>query len=138
MNISSINNASDARRLFASEMSSKATAAEPAAAATSQAQTAKKQASVAARQFEAIILRQLLSPAIEPLMSGGMVGDKGAAGGGGGVYGYLVTDVLANSLSQGGGLGLSKLLEKQLTPKGAVTAAQAAATYRAGEQKSNE
>jgi len=34
---------------------------------------------------------------------------------------------------QGGGLGLSKILEKQLTPKGSVTSAQVADAYRAGE-----
>jgi len=100
---------------------------------------AQKQVSVAAKQFEAIILRQLLSPAIDPMMSGGALeGKKKMSGGGGGVYGYLVTDVLANSLSQGGGLGLSKILEKQLTPKGAVTPAQAAAAYSAGKVNTHE
>jgi flagellar protein FlgJ len=128
MEISSINSAADARRAFATETG--------AASAPSSAQPSPKQIQTAARQFEAIILRQLLTPAIEPLMSHGLGGDsKGPGGGGGGIYGYLVTDVLANSLSQGGGLGLSRILEKQFTSKGAVSAAQAAATYRAGELK---
>ncbi|MBL9205553.1 MAG: rod-binding protein [Opitutaceae bacterium] len=69
----------------------------------------------AASQFEAIILRQLLTPAIEPIMSGGL---GGAGGSGGGVYGYMLTDVLATSLSQGGGLGLAQMLSRQLTPPG--------------------
>jgi peptidoglycan hydrolase FlgJ len=69
----------------------------------------------AAAQFEAILLRQLLSPAIEPLMNGGLAG---ASGTGGGVYGYMLTDVLATSLSQGGGLGLAQLLTQQLSPRG--------------------
>ncbi|MBX7122545.1 MAG: rod-binding protein [Opitutaceae bacterium] len=73
----------------------------------------------AASQFEAIILRQLLAPTIEPLMSGGLGG--AGAGGGGGVYGYMLTDVLADSLSKGGGLGLSKMLTRQLTPRGTPT-----------------
>jgi flagellar protein FlgJ len=68
----------------------------------------------AASQFEAIILRQLLAPTIEPVMSGGTGG--GGQSSGGGVYGYMLTDVLANSLAQGGGLGWAKMLEKQLTP----------------------
>jgi peptidoglycan hydrolase FlgJ len=68
----------------------------------------------AASQFEAIILRQLLSPSIEPMMSGGMGGSSQSSGGG--VYGYMLTDTLATSLSKGGGLGLAKLLEKQFTP----------------------
>jgi len=75
----------------------------------------------AAGQFEAIILRQLLSPTIEPLMSGGL---GGAGGSGGGVYGYLLTDVLANSLGAAGGLGLSKMLTQQLTPRGVAPAAE--------------
>jgi len=128
MEISSINSAADARRAFATETG---TGAAPASA-----QPSSKQIHAAAQQFEAIILRQLLTPAIDPLMSHGLGGDsKQNGGGGGGIYGYLVTDVLATSLSKGGGLGLSRMLEKQLTPKGAVSAAQAAATYRAGELK---
>lgn len=71
----------------------------------------------AASQFEAIILRQLLAPTIEPLMSGGL-GGSSAGGGGGGVYGYMLTDVLADSLSKGGGLGLSQMLVRQFTPRG--------------------
>ncbi len=68
----------------------------------------------AASQFEAIILRQLLEPSLEPLMSGGLGGDSAA--GGGGMYSYLLTDTLASNLAQGGGLGWARLLEKQLSP----------------------
>lgn len=135
MNISTINSASDAHRLFAQELNAEGS---PKTEAQRQQQTARKQVDVAAKQFEAIIIRQLLSPAIEPLMSNSIAGEKGQAGGGGGVYGYLVTDVLANSLSSGGGIGLSKMLEKQLTPKGAVTAAQAAAVYRTEDETKHE
>lgn len=70
----------------------------------------------AASQFEAIILRQLLKPSIEPIMSGGM-GGSGGSGGGGGMYGFMLTDVLADNLSKGGGLGLARMLEKQLSPR---------------------
>lgn len=66
----------------------------------------------AASQFEAIIMRQLLAPTIEPIMSGGMGAAKDA---GGGIYGYMLTDVLASSLSAGGGLGWARMLEKQLS-----------------------
>ena len=69
----------------------------------------------AASQFEAIILRQLLKPSIEPMMSGGSESGPGA-GGGGSVYAYMLTDTLANSLSSAGGLGLSRMLEKQFSP----------------------
>jgi peptidoglycan hydrolase FlgJ len=80
----------------------------------------------AASQFEAIIMRQLLSPAIEPLMSGGLGGSSDS--GGGGVYGYMMTDVLAENLSKGGGMGLAEMLEKQLSPrsaKGEITSSAA-------------
>lgn len=70
----------------------------------------------AAGQFEAILLRQLLSPTIEPMMSGGLGGGS-AAGGGGGVYGYILTDTLCNSLARGGGLGLAAMFERQLAPE---------------------
>lgn len=70
-----------------------------------------------ASQFEAIILRQLLAPSIEPMMSGGL---GGASGTGGGVYGYMLTDVLAGSIAQGGGLGLTPMLSRQLTSRGAA------------------
>jgi len=77
----------------------------------------------ASSQFEAIILRQLLAPTIEPMMSGGIGGTQAT---GGGVYGYLLTDVLANSLSQGGGLGLSQMLSRQLTARGVPVDTEAA------------
>jgi peptidoglycan hydrolase FlgJ len=67
----------------------------------------------AAKQFEAILVRQLLAPAIEPMMKGSF----GGSGAGAGVYGYMLTDVLANSVSQGGGLGLAAILESQLSPR---------------------
>ncbi len=73
----------------------------------------------AARQFEAIMVRQLLAPSIQPLMEGGGLGGAGAGAGGGqggGVYGYLLTDTLATSITQGGGLGLSSVIARQLAP----------------------
>jgi Rod binding domain-containing protein len=36
------------------------------------------------------------------------------------MYGYMLTDTLATNLAQGGGLGLARMLEKQLTPKSAA------------------
>ncbi len=71
----------------------------------------------AASQFEAIILRQLLAPSVEPMMSGSLGGAKDS---GGSMYGFMLTDTLANSLAQGGGLGLARILERQLTPKNTV------------------
>jgi Rod binding domain-containing protein len=69
-----------------------------------------EQVKAAAGQFEAIILRELLSDTV-----GKLTGGENA--GGGGMYGFMLTDVLANQLSAGGGLGISKILQQQLTPR---------------------
>jgi peptidoglycan hydrolase FlgJ len=70
----------------------------------------------AAAQFEAIIMRQLLAPSIEPLMSGGLGGEGAGASSGGGIYGHMMTEVLADNLAKSGGIGLGKMLEKQFSP----------------------
>ncbi len=81
----------------------------------------------AAQQFEAILLRQFLAPAVEPMMNGSALGGKdGGAGAGGGVYSYLLTDVLSNAMSKGGGLGLARVLQRQMSPANPLTAAAAA------------
>ncbi|MGC4072519.1 MAG: rod-binding protein [Nibricoccus sp.] len=71
----------------------------------------------AAEQFEAIIMRQLLAPSIEPIMSGGMGGNGASGTSGGGVYAQMLTEVLADSLSKAGGLGLGKMLQKEFTAR---------------------
>ena len=73
------------------------------------------QAKAVAGQFEAIMLRQFLQESV-----GSMMGSGKEAGGS--VYGYMLTDVFANQLAAGGGLGLSKVIEHQLTPRAPVTA----------------
>jgi flagellar protein FlgJ len=73
-----------------------------------------QQVKAAAGQFEAILLRQFLQQSVSGLMGG----DKG--GPTGNVYGYLLTDTLADKLSEGGGLGLAKVLERQLSPHSSV------------------
>ncbi len=91
--------------------------AEPAASRpASQKATTPADVKKAAEQFEAILLRQFISPALQSMMSQGLDGKGGGdTGGGGGMYGYLLTDTMANSLSQGGGLGLARILEKQFS-----------------------
>ena len=64
------------------------------------------QGKAVAQQFEAILTRQFLSKTVSSMMDS----DKNPAGD---VYGYFLTDVLAQKLSEGGGLGLGKVLEKQ-------------------------
>jgi flagellar protein FlgJ len=69
-----------------------------------------QQVKAAAGQFEAIMLRQFLQESVSGLMGGESAGASGS------VYGYLLTDTLASKLSEGGGLGLSKILQQQLSP----------------------
>ncbi|MGF1483037.1 MAG: hypothetical protein ACFBZ8_01600 [Opitutales bacterium] len=72
--------------------------------------SAQAQQAEAARQFEAVMLRQIAREAFEPLFSGSM-----GSGSGGAVYEYFLTDAIAQGLSQGGGLGLTSVLQQQLT-----------------------
>lgn len=76
-----------------------------------------QQIKAVAGQFEAIMLRQFLESSVSKIMGGDTGGPSGS------VYGYLMTDVLSSKLSEAGGLGLSKILEKQLSPHSHVTAA---------------
>jgi len=68
-----------------------------------------EQVKAAAGQFEAILVRQFLEESVGKLVGG--------ESGGNGVYGYLLTDTLANQLTAGGGLGLSNVIQQQLTPR---------------------
>jgi Rod binding domain-containing protein len=102
-----------------------ARAAHLSGAALRTASPVEQRAAVAA-QFEAILVRQLLSKTMASMMDSG---DSTA----GSVYGDLVTDTLAQSLTAGQGLGLGRMIEQQLTPHapsessakaGGLTAAQ--------------
>ncbi len=73
-------------------------------------------AQAAAEQFEAILVRQLLGDALKPMFGAGETKPPG-----GDVYQYLVTDVVAQSVTQGGGIGIARMLVSQLTPKGETT-----------------
>jgi flagellar protein FlgJ len=74
-----------------------------------------EQRAAVATQFEAILLRQFLQDSI-----GKMMGGEGGAGGN--VYGFMLTDTLAQKLSEGRGMGLAPMIAKQLTPRGAPVA----------------
>lgn len=58
-----------------------------------------------ARQFEAILLRQMLSESMKSFLEQGQSGQ---------VYGYFVTDALADTMTKGGGLGIRSVIEAQL------------------------
>jgi Rod binding domain-containing protein len=77
--------------------------------------SASEQRAAVGAQFEAILVRQLLGKTMSSMMGSG---DSTA----GSVYGDLITDTLAQSLSSGQGMGLGRLIEQQLTPRGAKAA----------------
>ena len=89
-------------------------------AALRAAAPAEQRAAVAA-QFEAILVRQLLGQTMTKMLGSG----EGAAAS---VYGDMLTDTLATQLSSGPGLGLSRMIEQQLTPRGAPAAPPAGST----------
>jgi Rod binding domain-containing protein len=73
--------------------------------------TAAERKKVAA-QFEAVLVRQLLSQSVGSMLGGGDAVS-------GTIYGDMMTDALAQKLTAGPGLGLGRFIEKQLTPRGA-------------------
>lgn len=75
------------------------------------AHTPAEQRKAVAGQFEAIMLRQMLTQSVGSMMGG----DDSPSGS---VYGYLLTDTFAQKLAAAGGMGLSKVIEQQLTPAG--------------------
>ncbi len=83
-------------------------------AALRNAPEAVQRAEVAA-QFEAILVRQLLSSTMTSML--GSQSDEAAS-----VYGDLMTDSFAQQLTRGSGLGLAPMLEKQLAPRTAQAA----------------
>lgn len=91
----------------------------------------------AAAQFEAIIIRQLLEPVMKPAMSS--LGGEGCAGSD--IYGYMLTDAMANQLSKGGGLGLARVLEKEFngtTHKPEVTSSAALKLHTSSSSSNRE
>lgn len=78
----------------------------------------------ASEKFEAIFLRQFLDKAMKPLLHD----TPGSGMSGAGIYQYMMTDVLANALSEQGQFGFANLLQMELAhdandpdPKGQET-----------------
>ena len=84
-----------------------------AALEQSRAQHANKpeELKAATQQFEAILIRQYLNEAMKPLFDGPLMG----SGNGAHMYQYMITDTLANQLSQSSTFGVASLLNMQLT-----------------------
>jgi hypothetical protein len=71
-------------------------------------------------QFEGMLVRQILSEGMKPMLA--KTPGSGAAGAG--VYDYMLTDTLANGIAGKNGVGISHLLQQQFAPR-TLHAAQA-------------
>jgi|SRR5690348_13111117 flagellar protein FlgJ len=65
----------------------------------------------ASRQFEAILLRQILSATQKPVISSKLVDNSTSAD----IYRDMITNQLADSISKSGAFGLARTFEQQLT-----------------------
>ncbi len=74
--------------------------------------SAGEQRAAVSQQFEAILVRQLLSKTMTSMLGSEKSGPSAN------VYGDMLTDSFAQQLTAGPGLGLGRMLEKQLTPRG--------------------
>lgn len=63
------------------------------------------------QQFEAVLLRQVLRQATQPLIKSSLSDSSAVSG----IYQDMVTDHLAEAISQSGSFGLAQTLQEQLT-----------------------
>lgn len=83
---------------------------------------AAEQRTAVAQQFEAILVRQMLNKTMTSMLGSESSGPAAS------IYGDMLTDTFAQQLTSGPGLGLGRMLEKQLTPRGIAAANLAPAT----------
>jgi Rod binding domain-containing protein len=74
--------------------------------------TQQQKIAEASRQFEAVLLRQILGDAQKTVLPSEFSDDSTASG----IYHDMVTNTLADSMSKSGGFGLAKVFEQQLSP----------------------
>jgi Rod binding domain-containing protein len=86
--------------------------------------TEQQKIAEASRQFEAIMLRQILSESQKPVITSEFTDNSTAAG----IYQDYITNTLADSMSKSGTLGLAKVFEQQLSHPAAKKGAVAQAT----------
>ena len=82
--------------------------------------TQQQKIAEASRQFEAIMLRQILSESQKPVITSEFTDNSTSAG----IYQDYVTNALADSMSKSGTLGMAKVFEQQLSHPAAKTALQ--------------
>jgi len=87
----------------------------------------------ASRQFEAIMLQQILSEMQKPVITSEFSDDSTAAG----IYQDYISNALAQSISKSGGFGFAKIFEQQLSPQSHVRHGTASATRSENESVKN-
>ena len=86
------------------------------------------------RHFEAILLRQFLGKALQPMFGGGaMGGEMNAATKG--IYQDMITKTLAETISNTGEFGLAQAFRTQLMPRSLAAQEAAAAAAKLAEEK---
>lgn len=80
--------------------------------AGNKALTPQQKISEASRQFEAILLRQILSETQKTVVPSEFTDNSTASG----IYQDMVTNALADDISRSGSFGLAKIFERQLSP----------------------
>jgi Rod binding domain-containing protein len=83
----------------------------PESLAGSSQLTEKQKVAEASRQFEAMLLRQILSETQKPVIQSEFTDNSTAAG----IYQDFITNQLADSLSKSGAFGFAKIFERQLS-----------------------
>jgi Rod binding domain-containing protein len=73
--------------------------------------TEQQKIAEASRQFEAIMLRQILSESQKPVITSEFTDNSTAAG----IYQDYITNTLADTMSKSGTVGLAKIFEHQLS-----------------------
>ena len=87
------------------------------------------------RHFEAILLRQFLGKALQPMFGGGGMGGDGMNAATKGIYQDMITKTLADTISRTGEFGLAQAFRTQLMPRSLQAQEAATAAAKLAEEK---
>ena len=73
----------------------------------------KQKAAAVSGQFESLFVKQYLKQALKPMFKGIFDENGGASG----MYRHMFTDAMAECIAQGGGFGISSMLQMHLNKK---------------------
>ena len=75
--------------------------------------SANQKNAVVSQQFESVMIKQFLNDALKPMFKGVFNED----GEGHRLYRHFFTDAISESIAQGGGFGISSILQQELNAK---------------------